>query len=204
MAVARTARGISHSAPPSRTRTSWLRRRHRAGRLRRSRNCCRVGNPQIAKADGDAPVQAYITAMPEWKGDVGRYLDSLIGRLVPDVKKAVRWNTPFYGVDGRGWFLGFHCFTKYVKVTFLRGASLRPPPPVTSKHEHHALRPHPRGRGGRRGPMGSVDHPGRRAGRRAPLLVAPRGAPPRPSASYAVTRFCCVGRGALFHGVAFA
>ena len=94
------------------------------------------GNPQIAKADGDAPVQAYIAAMPGWKGDVGRSLDALIVRTVPNVRKAVRWNSPFYGIDGQGWFLSFHCFTKYVKVTFLNGASLRPPPPVESKHHN--------------------------------------------------------------------
>ena len=93
------------------------------------------GNPQIAKADGDAPVQAYIAAMPGWKRDVGRRLDALVVRTVPGVRKAVRWNTPFYGVDGRGWFLGFHCITKYVKVAFFRGASLRPLPPVESKHK---------------------------------------------------------------------
>ena len=93
------------------------------------------GNPQIPKADGDAPVQAFIAAMPGWKRDVGRHLDALIVRAVPDVRKAVRWNTPFYGIEGQGWFLGFHCFTRYVKVTFLRGASLRPVPPVASKHK---------------------------------------------------------------------
>src|SRR5205814_10503501 len=91
------------------------------------------GNPQIAKADGDAPVQAYIAAMPGWKRDVGRRLDALILRAVPGVRKAVKWNTPFYGVEGQGWFLGFHCFTKYVKVTFFRGTSLRPVPPGESK-----------------------------------------------------------------------
>lgn len=91
------------------------------------------GNPQIAKADGDAPVQAYIAAMPGWKHDVGQRLDSLVERLVPGVRKAVRWNTPFYGVDGKGWFLAFHCITKYVKVTFFRGTSLTPVPPVGSK-----------------------------------------------------------------------
>ena len=91
------------------------------------------GNPQIAKADGDAPVQEYIAAMPGWKGDVGRQLDRLITRTVPEVRKAVRWNTPFYGMEGQGWFLGYHCFTRYVKVTFLRGGSLRPIPPVASK-----------------------------------------------------------------------
>ena len=92
------------------------------------------GNPQIPKADGDEPVQAYIEAMPGWKREVGRRLDELIERTVPDVRKAVRWNSPFYGVEGRGWFLSFHCFTKYVKVTLLNGASLRPLPPVDSKH----------------------------------------------------------------------
>jgi hypothetical protein len=93
------------------------------------------GNPQIAKADGDAPVQAYIAAMPGWKQDLGRRLDALIVRTVPGVRKAVKWNSPFYGVDGQGWFLSFHCFTKYVKVAFFRGASLRPPPPGESKHQ---------------------------------------------------------------------
>ena len=93
------------------------------------------GNPQIAKADGDAPVQAYIAAMPGWKRDVGRRLDALIVRTVPGVRKAVRWNTPFYGIEGRGWFLGFHCITKYVKVAFFRGTSLRPLPPVESKQK---------------------------------------------------------------------
>ena len=93
------------------------------------------GNPQIAKADGDAPVQAYITAMPGWKREVGRHLDALIVRTVPGARKAVKWNSPFYGIEGRGWFLSFHCFTKYIKVTFFRGMSLRPPPPGESKHK---------------------------------------------------------------------
>ena len=93
------------------------------------------GNPQIAKADGDAPVQAYIAAMPGWKSDVGRRLDALIVRTVPGVRKAVKWNSPFYGIDGQGWFLNFHCFTRYVKVAFFRGASLRPLPPGASKHK---------------------------------------------------------------------
>lgn len=87
------------------------------------------GNPQIAKADGDAPVQAYIAAMPGWKSDLGRRLDALIERHVPSVCKAVRWNSPFYGVEGQGWFLSTHCLTKYVKVTFFAGRSLRPMPP---------------------------------------------------------------------------
>ena len=93
------------------------------------------GNPQIAKADGDAPVQAYIAAMPGWKRAVGKRLDALIVRTVPGVRKAVKWNSPFYGVEGRGWFLSFHVFTHYVKVTFFRGTSLKPVPPGASKHE---------------------------------------------------------------------
>ena len=93
------------------------------------------GNPQIAKADGDAPVQAYIAAMPDWKSDVGRRLDALIVRTVPGVRKAVKWNSPFYGIEGQGWFLNFHCFTNYVKVAFFRGTSLRPLPPGESKHQ---------------------------------------------------------------------
>lgn len=91
------------------------------------------GNPQIAKGYGDGPVQAYIEAMPGWKRDVGRRLDALIVRTVPNVRKAVKWNTPFYGADEDGWFVAFHCFTKYVKVTFFRGTSLEPIPPVASK-----------------------------------------------------------------------
>lgn len=94
------------------------------------------GNPQIAKGDGDAPVQAYIAAMPGWKRDVGRHLDALVTRAVPGVHKAVKWNSPFYGAgNAEGWFLSFHCFTKYVKVTFFRGTSLRPLPPGESKHK---------------------------------------------------------------------
>jgi hypothetical protein len=92
-------------------------------------------NPQVAKADGDGPVKAYIAAMPGWKRDVGRRLDTLIERTVPDVRKAVKWNSPFYGIEGRGWFLNFHCFTNYVKVAFFRGASLRPLPPGASKQK---------------------------------------------------------------------
>ena len=94
------------------------------------------GNPQIPKADGDAPVQAYIAAMPGWKHDVGVRLDSIVARTVPNVRKAVRWNSPFYGAVGHGWFLNFHCFTKYVRVAFFDGASLDPPPPGASKDEN--------------------------------------------------------------------
>jgi hypothetical protein len=93
------------------------------------------GNPQIAKAEGDEPVQAYIAAMPGWKRGSGRRLDALIVRTVPGVRKAVKWNSPFYGIDGQGWFLSFHCFTNDVKVTFFRGTSLRPLPPGESKHK---------------------------------------------------------------------
>ena len=95
------------------------------------------GNPQIAKGHGDAPVQAYIAAMPGWKRAVGQRLDALIARTVPGVRKAVKWNSPFYGAkdEGQGWFLGIHCFAKYVKVAFFRGAALRPVPPGQSKHK---------------------------------------------------------------------
>ena len=105
------------------------------------------GNPQIAKAYGDAPVLAYLTAMPGWKRDVGRRLDALIVRTVPGVRGTVKWNSPFYGVadegDGQGWFLSFHCFTKYVKVAFFRGASLSPVPPGESQAQGRALPRHP-------------------------------------------------------------
>ena len=96
------------------------------------------GNPQIAKAEGDAPVQAYIAAMPGWKRAVGKRLDALIVRNVPNVRKAVKWNSPFYGIEGRGWFLQFYVFTRYVKVTFFRGTSLLPIPPGPSKHRRCA------------------------------------------------------------------
>ena len=94
------------------------------------------GNPQIAKADGDAPVQEYIRAMPGWKKGVGKRLDALIVKAVPKVRKAVKWNSPFYGIEGQGWFLSYHVFTRYVKVTFFRGASLEPLPPGPSKDKN--------------------------------------------------------------------
>jgi hypothetical protein len=106
------------------------------------------GNPQIAKGEGDGPVQAYIAAMPGWKSEVGRRIDAIIARAVPNARKAVKWNSPFYGMEGQGWFLSFHCFDKYVKVAFFRGTALRPVPPVGSKsqdtryfhiHEHDDL-----------------------------------------------------------------
>ena len=93
------------------------------------------GNPQIPKGDGDAPVQAYIAAMPDWKRAIGARLDALIDATVPDVAKAVKWNSPFYGLPDQGWFLSFHCFDRYVKVAFFRGQSLRPMPPVESKSQ---------------------------------------------------------------------
>jgi hypothetical protein len=93
------------------------------------------GNPQIAKAYGDAPVQAYIAAMPGWKSGVGRRLDEIIDSAVPNVYKAVKWNSPLYGFEGEGWFLGIHVFAKYVKVAFFRGALLRPIPPGESKQK---------------------------------------------------------------------
>ena len=93
------------------------------------------GNPQIPKGYGDGPVQAYITAMPGWKSEVGRRLDALVDKTVPGVAKAVKWNSPFYGIEGDGWFLSYHCFAKYIKLTFFRGTALNPVPPVASKTE---------------------------------------------------------------------
>jgi hypothetical protein len=93
------------------------------------------GNPQIAKSYGEAPIEVYIAAMPDWKSDVGRRLDALITHTVPGVHKAVKWNSPLYGIEGQGWFLGIHCFTKYIKVAFFRGASLRPVPAGESKQK---------------------------------------------------------------------
>lgn len=92
------------------------------------------GNPQIAKGEGDGPVQAYIAAMPGWKQPIGRVLDDVVSRTLPEVRKAVKWNTPLYGTDGATWFLSFHCFDRYVKVCFLNGSGLDPQPPIASKH----------------------------------------------------------------------
>ena len=128
-------------ARPSRTRKTTPRSKAPAktsGKAKRGRKGDVVllsgGNPQIAKADGDGAVQAYIAAMPGWKRDVGARLDALVVRNAPKARKAVKWNSPFYGIDGRGWFLSFHVFTRYVKVTFFQGTSLRPVPPGASKH----------------------------------------------------------------------
>ena len=128
------------------------------------------GNPQIAKADGDAPVQAYIAAMPGWKRDLGKRLDALIVRNVPNVRKAVKWNSPFYGIEGQGWFLSFHVFTHYVKVTFFRGTSLRPSRPA-AQEQGRALDRHPRRRRARRGADGDVGEAGRRVARLGSLGV---------------------------------
>ena len=125
--------GAAREAPPDRSEPPWPRRSRRRSQRKPPQSPILLsgGNPQIAKGDGDAPVQAYIAAMPGWKRDVGRHLDALIVRTVPGVRKAVKWNSPFYGVEDQGgWFLAFHCFTKYVKVTFFRGTSLRPLPPA--------------------------------------------------------------------------
>lgn len=122
--------------------------KRRASPKRKSVVLLSGGNPQIAKGDGDGPVQQYIAAMPGWKSDVGKRLDALIVRALPKVKKAVKWNSPFYGVDDRGWFLGMHVYTRYIKLAFFRGALLSPPPPGASKqqdvryldiHEHDEL-----------------------------------------------------------------
>ena len=127
------------------------------------------GNPQIAKADGNAPVQAYIAAMPGWKRDVGRRLDALITRTVPGVRKAVKWNSPFYGMEGQGWFLNFHCFTRYVKVAFFRGAVAPSRSARRIQGQERALPRHPRGRPDRRGAacgLGEAGQPTARLGRR--------------------------------------
>ena len=119
--------------------TSTAPQRKSVSRLRKNANGVVMlsgGNPQIAKGDGDAPVQDYIRNMPEWKRLQGRKLDALIVKTVPGVRKAVKWNSPFYGVEGQGWFLAFHVFTRYIKVTFFRGSSLKPLPPVPSKDPH--------------------------------------------------------------------
>ncbi|QYK40979.1 MAG: DUF1801 domain-containing protein [Paracoccaceae bacterium] len=92
------------------------------------------GNPQIAKADGEAPVAAYIAAMPGWKSTVGRRIDDLVREVVPDAARAVRWNAPFWGVPGQGWMLSLSCTARYVKVAFLTGSALHPMPPEASKH----------------------------------------------------------------------
>lgn len=124
------AKSLAPSAPKSRVAA-----RKAAARNTKPPKLLSGGNPQIAKADGDEAVRAYIAAMPGWKQAVGRRLDDLITRTVPNVRMAVKWNSPFYGADGEGWFLSFHCFANYVKVAFFRGTSLRPNPPIASKQK---------------------------------------------------------------------
>ena len=134
MAAAKTPAKKAKKAPARRGSAKAVKPREAAAETAKP-TLLSGGNPQIAKGYGDAPVKAYIAAMPGWKRDIGQRLDALIVRAVPGVKKAVKWNSPFYGVEEGVWFLSFHVFTRYVKVTFLRGASLRPPPPGASKHK---------------------------------------------------------------------
>jgi hypothetical protein len=116
-------------APKARARPASAKPKPAQGRGSKKVVLLAGGNPQIAMADGDAPVQIYIAAIPGWKRDVGKRLDALITRNVPVVRKAVKWNSPFYGIEDRGWFLSFHVFTRAIKVTFFKGISLRPVPP---------------------------------------------------------------------------
>ena len=147
----KTSRKSAKAAPPKKPAAKWIAAKPAHPRKSITKSSVRKpteaakpkllagGNPQIAKADGNAAVAAYIAAMPGWKRDIGRRLDALVVRTVPGVRKAVRWNSPFYGIEGErtagGWFLGFHCMTKYVKVAFFRGTSLRPLPPVESRQK---------------------------------------------------------------------
>ena len=124
-------RSTAAAKPAPRARRKAKRSRVRAERV----VLLSGGNPQIAKAEGDAPVRAYLAALPGWKRALGKRLDALIGRAVPGVSRAVKWNSPFYGIAGQGWFLGIHAYTRYLKLAFFRGSLLRPPPPGSSKHE---------------------------------------------------------------------
>jgi hypothetical protein len=140
--TSRAVEGVPGKAAAARPKgTAGRGKRSAATRIKASRTPAKKptllagGNPQIAKAEGDAPVQAYIAAMPDWKRDLGRRLDEIVVRNVPNVRKAVKWNSPFYGVEGRGWFMTFHVFTRYVKVTFFPGTSLRPVPPGGTSQE---------------------------------------------------------------------
>ena len=157
---------------PKDKRTSRVSQPRRSATKAKAVKLLSGGNPQIAKADGDAPVQAYIAAMPGWKRDLGKRLDALIVRNVPNVRKAVKWNSPFYGIEGQGWFLAFHVFTHYVKVTFFRGTSLRPVPPGGTQEQGRALDRHPRGRA-RRGADGDLGEAGRRVARLGPVADRP-------------------------------
>ena len=128
-----TKKSASAAAKPGKQATKSGKQATKSGKHASKPVLLSGGNPQIPKGEGDAPVQAYIDAVPGWKQDIVRQLDALIVRAVPDVHKAVKWNSPFYGAEGEGWFTSFHCFDRYVKVTFFRGTSLRPVPPGTSK-----------------------------------------------------------------------
>lgn len=132
---AAVAENLRSSAPKAKASTKSKAKRYKLQKNDQGVVLLSGGNPQIAKADGDAPVQAFIAAMPGWKSDIGRWLDTIIVKNVPNVRKAVKWNTPFYGIEGQGFFLGFHCMTKYIKVSFFRGMSLRPIPPGESKQK---------------------------------------------------------------------
>ena len=123
---------VAQNGPAAKTKTKTMKAKPGASKAKPVK-LLSGSNPQIAKADGDAPVQAYIAALPGWKRDLGRWLDALIVRNAPSVRKAVKWNSPFYGTEGKGWFLALHAFTHYVKVTFFSGTSLRPLPPGASK-----------------------------------------------------------------------
>jgi hypothetical protein len=136
--TSRKSASNSKAPPKGRAKARPAARQSKPAATRKSKKVVLLsgGNPQIAKGEGDAPVQAYIAATPGWKRDVGKRLDALIVRTVPKVRKAVKWNSPFYGVEGQGWFLSFHVFTNYIKVAFFRGSSLRPVPPDPSKDEN--------------------------------------------------------------------
>lgn len=127
------SRASSVRRPDKTSRKAGAKPKPSSGPARRKVVLLAGGNPQIAKADGDEPVQAYIAALPGWKRDLGQRLDALLERSVPNVRKAVKWNSPLYGIEGRGWFLGIHAFTRYLKLAFFRGAALRPLPPGASK-----------------------------------------------------------------------
>jgi hypothetical protein len=130
------AKAVSRTGKPVKATPTATKSRQITARKKRAKAVLLSGgNPQIAKGEGDAPVQAYIDAMPGWKRDLGKRLDAIITRNARSVRKAVKWNSPFYGIEGQGWFLSFHVFTRYVKVTFFSGAALRPVPPGASKHK---------------------------------------------------------------------
>lgn len=137
--MAKKSAKVSKKAAPKKVATKLAAPRKKASKSPARKSAKTVllsgGNPQIAKGDGDAPVQTYIAAMPGWKGDIGRRLDALIVSAVPDVQKIVKWNTPFYGIEGQYLFLGFHCMTTYIKVAFFRGSLLKPMPPVESRQK---------------------------------------------------------------------